>query len=79
MIDIDISKYEDSVIKNLNKDNINRIIAFLLSKGCDYVEELLEDYLDIFRLIRGARFGRIRANNQKRRKQCLFLANWSRC
>ena len=48
MIDIDISKYEDSVIKNLNKDNINRIIAFLLSKGCDYVEELLEDYLDIF-------------------------------
>lgn len=48
MIDIDINKYEDSVIKNIDKDNMNKIISFLLSSGCDYVEELIEDYLDIF-------------------------------
>ena len=45
---LDLNKYENSVIKNIDKDNINKIISFLTSKGCDYVEELLEDYLDIF-------------------------------
>ena len=48
MINIDIDKYENSVIKNIDKENIIKIVSFLLSKGCDYVEELLEDYLDIF-------------------------------
>ena len=48
MINIDISKYEESVIKNLDKDNVDKIFYFLSLNGCDYVEELLEDYLDIF-------------------------------
>ncbi len=48
MISIDISKYEESVIKNLDKDNVDKILSFLSLNGCDYVEELLEDYLDIF-------------------------------
>ena len=48
MINIDISKYEESVIKNLDKDNVDKIISFLSSNGCDYIEELLENYLDIF-------------------------------
>lgn len=48
MINIDINNYEDSVIKNIDKVNINKIVSFLVSNGCDYIEELLEDYLDIF-------------------------------
>ena len=48
MIDIDISKYEKNVINNLNKENMMKIISYLLSNNCDYIEELLEDYLDIF-------------------------------
>ncbi len=48
MINIDMSKYEESVIKNLDKDNVDKILSFLSLNGCDYVEELLEDYLDIF-------------------------------
>ena len=48
MINIDISKYEESVIKNLDKDNVDKILSFLSLSGCDYIEELLEDYLDIF-------------------------------
>ena len=48
MINIDISKYEESVIKNLDKDNVDKILSFLSLNGCDYIEELLEDYLDIF-------------------------------
>ena len=48
MINIDINKYENSVIKNIDKDNLIKISSFLLSNNCDYVEELVEDYLDIF-------------------------------
>ena len=48
MINIDISKYENSVISNIDKKNITEISYFLSSNGCDYIEELLEDYLDIF-------------------------------
>ena len=48
MISIDIDKYENSVTKNINKDNFMKIVSFLLFNGCDYIEELVEDYLDIF-------------------------------
>ena len=47
-MDFDISKFENSVINNLDKDNIKKIIDYLLLKNCDYIEELLSDYLDIF-------------------------------
>jgi hypothetical protein len=47
-MNIDINKYEDSVIKSIDEENIGKIVSFLSSNGCDYVEELLEDYLDIF-------------------------------
>lgn len=50
MINIDFSKYEKSVTSNINKENIMKIVSFLSSKKCDYIEELLEDYLDIFTL-----------------------------
>ena len=45
---IDINKYENSVVQNIDKNNVNKIITFLSSKGCDYISELLEDYLDLF-------------------------------
>ena len=48
MSNIDISKYEKSIIKNIDKDNLEKIISFLLSKNCDFIEDLLDDYLDIF-------------------------------
>ena len=48
MLDIDISKFENSVIKNLDKKNITKIVGFLVQHHCDYIEELFEDYLDIF-------------------------------
>ena len=43
-----LDKYSDSVLRNLNKENINKIIEFLKKEKCDYIEDLLEDYLDIF-------------------------------
>ncbi len=45
---MDFDKYESDVIKNIDKDNMNKIIEFLKSKNCDYIKELLDDYLDLF-------------------------------
>lgn len=42
------NKYEDSVFKNLDKENMNKIISFLKNNHCDFINELLEDYLDLF-------------------------------
>ena len=45
---MDFDKYESDVIKNIDKDNMNKIIEFLKSKNCVYIKELLDDYLDLF-------------------------------
>ena len=47
-MDVDLNKYENSLLKGLDKENINKIATFLLSKNCDFLDELFEDYLDIF-------------------------------
>ena len=50
MIDMDeiLEKYSESVIKNFDKRNMAKIILFLQGQHCDYIDELLEDYLDLF-------------------------------
>ena len=45
---MDLDKYVTDVYKNIDKDNMYKIINFLTSKGCNFIEELLSDYLDIF-------------------------------
>lgn len=47
-IDEILDKYTNSVIKNLNRDNMNKIIEFLSKKNCDFIETIIEDYLDLF-------------------------------
>ena len=41
-------KYSKSVLRKLNRDNLSKIINFLKKEKCDYIEDLIEDYLDIF-------------------------------
>ena len=50
MIDIkDIKeKFEKSVILNLDKENANKILKFLIDEKCDYIEDIMTDYLDLF-------------------------------
>ena len=47
-MNVDISKYENVVVENLDKENLLKIVTFLTQNDCDYIDELLEDYLDIF-------------------------------
>ena len=42
-----IDKYSISVIANLNKDNIVKIIVFLEQQQCNFIEDIVTDYLDL--------------------------------
>ena len=50
MIDINEikEKYNDKVIKNLEKNNFYKILEFLIKEKCDYIEDIVSDYLDLF-------------------------------
>lgn len=43
-----LNKYEPTVLKNLDENNMNKIIDYLLSEKVNYIDELLMNYLDIF-------------------------------
>lgn len=43
-----LDKYEPFVLKNIDTDNMNRIIEYLIEEKVDYIDELLVDYLDLF-------------------------------
>lgn len=45
---MDFDKYEASVYKNFDIENMNKIIEFLSDNGCDYINEILLNYLDLF-------------------------------
>ena len=47
MMDI-VEKYSNSTIKNINKDNMLKIINFLIVENCNFIEDIIEDYLDLF-------------------------------
>ena len=41
-------KYSNSVLENLNEETSLKIIDFLNENDCNYMEDILEDYLDLF-------------------------------
>ena len=43
-----LEKYSNSVIRNLDKENVSKILLFLEREKCEYIEDILEDYLDLF-------------------------------
>lgn len=43
-------KYAKSVIENLSRENFYKIINFLESNNCDFIEDIVSDYLDLFNI-----------------------------
>lgn len=41
-------KYSSSVLEQLDKKNSDKIISFLANEKCDYIEDIICDYLDLF-------------------------------
>jgi len=50
-----LNKYEFGILKGINPDNMANIIDFLINEGVDYIEEIIDNYLDLF-LIESAEF-----------------------
>lgn len=48
MIDEIIDKYSDSILNNLSRENMKKIINFLKKENCEFIEDIIEDYLDLF-------------------------------
>lgn len=43
-------KYEDSILKSIDKTNLEKILLFLQSEGVEFLEDILENYLDLFEI-----------------------------
>ena len=41
-------KFEESVINNIDKQNAHKILSFLVNEKCDFIEDIISDYLDLF-------------------------------
>lgn len=41
-------KYSKSVIENLDKKNFYDILNFLIKENCDFIDDIVSDYLDLF-------------------------------
>ncbi|MBQ4634576.1 MAG: hypothetical protein IJB71_04435 [Bacilli bacterium] len=68
-------KYSNSVIKNLDKDNFRKILIFLENENCDYLEDLIEDYLDLFTIDYEIFVTKYKELNQKYNNKFLELAS----
>lgn len=43
-----INKYEKSIVSSLDTENMTKIIDFLQQQNCDFIDEIVENYLDLF-------------------------------
>ena len=50
MIDINEIKlkFEKNLIDNIDKDNAKKILTFLANEKCNFIEDIVTDYLDLF-------------------------------
>lgn len=45
---IELEKYSIGILEDLDSDNIKKIVEFLQLNNCTYIDELLNNYLDLF-------------------------------
>ena len=50
MINIDdiVRKFEPHILENIDSNNMKKIIVFLARKDCDFIDEVINNYMDIF-------------------------------
>ena len=45
---IELEKYSIGILEDLDSDNVKKIVEFLQLNNCTYIDELLNNYLDLF-------------------------------
>lgn len=43
-----LEKFSPSILNKLNRDNFDKIVKFLKNEGCECIDDIIEDYIDIF-------------------------------
>ena len=70
-----LEKYSFSTINNLDNENTNKIVDFLLKQKCNYIEDILEDYLDLFTIPYDTFVEKFQRLNYKYNSEYLRLAS----
>lgn len=70
-----IEKYASSVLKNLNRENMNKIIKFLEDNNCNYIEDIISDYLDLFTIAYEEFVSKYNELNKKYNNNFLIMAS----
>ena len=47
MYDSILEKYNENILNQLNKENMTKIILFLEKNNCEFIEDIINDYLDL--------------------------------
>lgn len=47
MYDSILEKYNETILNQLNKENMTKIILFLEKNNCEFIEDIINDYLDL--------------------------------
>ena len=43
-----LEKFDSNLISKIDKENADKIILFLFNEKCEYIEDIITDYIDIF-------------------------------
>ena len=70
-----LEKYSIDIITNIDKQNMIDIIRFLQKENCDFIEDLIEDYLDIFTIPYQEFLSKYQRLNEKYNNNYLKLAS----
>ena len=70
-----LEKYSIDIIINIDKQNMIDIIRFLQKENCDFIEDLMEDYLDIFTIPYQEFLSKYQRLNEKYNNNYLKLAS----
>ena len=70
-----LRKYSNLVLKNIDKDNFFKIYNFLIQNNCNYIDDIIEDYLDLFTINYEEFKKKFEILNIKYNNQFLKLAN----
>lgn len=70
-----LEKYSIDIITSIDKQNMIDIIRFLQKENCDFIEDLIEDYLDIFTIPYQEFLSKYQRLNEKYNNNYLKLAS----
>jgi len=70
-----LEKYSDDIVRNMDRKNMNKIVMFLVDNGCDYIEDVLSDYLDLFVMDYDEFVSKYNVINEKYKNNFLVVAS----